>query len=125
MWAFDGTGTYMSRTLPLPYSDGVHRLAIETVKAEESAVVILRGESDIATLPKLEVALGGLELDGAKSVHLHVDELDFADAATIRRLIVFAQQAKQGGYAVKTCGASPLLRKVLYLLEVQDDLGLS
>src|SRR5512139_1177185 len=103
--------------------DDVHNLRIKTIKGEDIAWVILQGEADIATLEDLQAALEHVELDCAKSVHLHMSELDFADVATVRRLTIFAKQAKQTGHRIKTCGASPTVRKVARLLEVQDDLG--
>lgn len=120
-----GPGTQVSHMTRSTDPDGVHTLRIETLKADNSALVILRGESDLATLPALEGALEDLELDGATSVHLHVDQLDFADASTIRRLTEFARRAKKPGRDIKTWGVRPLFRKVAYLLEVQDDLGLA
>jgi anti-anti-sigma factor len=104
--------------------EDVHNLRIETIKGEGIAWVILQGEADISTLRDLEAALEHVELNGAKSVHLHVTDLDFADAATIRRLTIFARRARRTGHHIKTCGASPTLHKVARLLRVQDDLGL-
>lgn len=115
----------MSHKDSLTDPDDVNNLRVETVKGEDIAWVVLQGEADISTLGDLEAALDHVELHGAKSVHLHVTELDFADAATIRRLTVFARQAKRTGRDVKTCGASPTLRKVAHLLRVHDDLGLA
>jgi anti-anti-sigma factor len=103
----------------------VHRLGVETNDNQDAAWVILHGEADIATLQHLEAALTRIELDGAKPVHLHVADLDFADVATLQLLTAFARQAKQVGHDVKTCGASPTLRKVARLMSVHDDLGLS
>lgn len=105
--------------------DHVDNLRIETIRGEDIAWVNLRGQADIATLRDLEAALEHVELDGAGCVHLHVNDLDFADVATIRRLTVFAKQAKRAGREVKTCGANPTLRKVARLLRVHEDLGLA
>ena len=115
----------MSHMNSLTDLDDVNNLRIETIKGEDIAWVVLQGEADISTLRDLEAALEQVDLDGAKSVHLHVTELDFADAATIRRLTVFARQVKRTGYDVQTCGASPTLRKVAHLLRVHEDLGLA
>ena len=105
--------------------DEKNNLRVETIKGEDIAWVVLHGEADISTLRELDAALEHVELDGATSVHLHLTELDFADAATIRRLTDFAQQVRRTGHDVKTCGASPTLRKVARLLQVHDDLGLA
>jgi anti-anti-sigma regulatory factor len=105
--------------------DDVQNFRVETAKSANIARVILQGEADISTLRDLEAALEDFELDGAKAVHLHLGELDFADTATIRRLTVFARQAKQTGLDVKTWGANPTLHKLAIMLEAQDDLGLT
>jgi anti-anti-sigma factor len=105
--------------------DDANTLRVDTVKGEDIAWVVLQGEADISTLRDLEVALEHVELDDTRSVHLHVTELEFADAATIRRLTAFARQVRRAGHDVKTCGASPTLRKVAHLLHVHDDLGLA
>jgi anti-anti-sigma regulatory factor len=86
--------------------------------------VALLGEADISTLDRREAALDDVEVNGAKSVHLDLSELDFADAATIRRLTVFAIRAKETGYDVTTCGASPTFRMAATVLGVRDQLGL-
>lgn len=108
----------------LPNPDELHMLRIETLTAEDSARVILQGEADIATLRDLDTALEHVELGGAATVQLELDGLEFADSATIRRLAAFAREAKRTGHDVQTCGASPTLRKVARMLNVQDDLGL-
>lgn len=105
--------------------DDVHNLRIEAVTGEDITWIVLAGEADISTLGDLEATLDRVELDGTKSVHLHLTGLDFADTATIRRLTLFARQVQQTGHHIKTCGANPTLRKVAGLLQVQDDLGLT
>lgn len=100
------------------------QLRVETVHHDDAAWVVFYGEADIATLEHLEEALARVVLDGTKSVHLHVADLDFADVATLRRLSVFVRQAKRAGHDVQTCGASPTLRKVARLMSLHDDLRL-
>lgn len=105
--------------------DAPSRLRVETVHREDAFWLVLRGEADIATLEQLEDALAHVELDRAKPVHLHLTDLDFADVATLRELTNFARQAKQAGHDIKTCGATPTLRKVALLLSLHQDLGIS
>lgn len=108
-----------------PDPDDVHNLRIETITGEDIASVILHGEADISTLRELETALERVELDGATSVRLDVSDLHFADAGAIRQLTIFAKQATQAGYHIETCGVNPTLRKMVRLLEVDDDLRLT
>ncbi len=99
-------------------------LGIETAVNGSAVWISLRGEADISTLGRLEAALADVELNGARSVTLDVTELGFVDAATIRRLTVFARRAKETGYDVQTRGASPTFRTVASLLGLRDHLGL-
>jgi anti-anti-sigma regulatory factor len=100
-------------------------LTVETVRHEDAAWVILRGEADLATLGHLELALARTELDGTRVVHLHVTGLDFADVGTLQQLTRFAREAKFADREVRTCGASSTFRKVARLLSLHDDLGLA
>ena len=108
----------------VPDPDHVGDLRIETIGGDDVVQVVLRGEADIATLEDLDAALEHLELDGAKLVHLDLTGLDFADVATVRRLAVFARQAKRTGHDVNACGASQILRKVAGVVDDQDELGI-
>jgi anti-anti-sigma regulatory factor len=104
--------------------DDVRDFRIATHKGNDTAWILLRGEADISTLDQLETALERVDLDGTRSVHLDVSELAFVDAATIRRLTVFAVRARQAGHHVDTCGAGPTFRMVARLLGVRDHLRL-
>ena len=99
-------------------------LSVQVLNRDDNAWVILRGEADIATLGDLEAALTHVELHDRKPVNLDVTELTFADVATVRRLALFAHQARQAGHSVRTCGATPALRKVADILGFHTDLGL-
>jgi anti-anti-sigma regulatory factor len=114
----------MTQPLAMRVTRDSSPLCIKILDRDDSAWVILQGEADIATLGDLEAALAHLELDDAKPVHLDVTELTFADVATIRRLAIFAQRARQAGHSVRTCGARPGLRKVANILRLQVDLAL-
>jgi anti-anti-sigma regulatory factor len=105
--------------------DHVDDLRVETITGTDIVWVHLHGQADISTLGDLDAALEQVELDGARCVHLHLNDLDFADVATIRRLTAFARKATRAGHEVTTCGASPMLRKVAHLLRVHEDLGIA
>lgn len=107
-----------------PNTDGLPRLGIHFRKGTGITWLILRGEADISTLDELEAALEHVKDDGAGSVHLHVADLDFADVATVRRLILFARRARRTGHEIMTCGANPTFRTLARLLGARADLGL-
>lgn len=99
-------------------------LRVETVVDGPVLRVALHGECDFSTVPDLDSALGGVELNGRRVVHLDLTHLAFADVATIRRIAAFAGDAQRSGQEVATSGAHPTLRKVADLLRVHGELGL-
>ena len=105
-------------------NDGV-RLTIETRREDGVVTLVLRGEADIASLERLESTLAQVEIDGARAVHVDLTELDFADVATLRHLMRFAQRARAKGHQVTSRGARPVLRRVATLLGGDDMLGLA
>lgn len=109
-----------------PTTDGpvAQPLTVESVVTPAVARVALRGESDVATLACLDGALTQLPLNGSRCLELDVTQLRFADAATMRRLALFARQARESGHEITTEGANHTVRKVAGLLGVTDVLGL-
>jgi anti-anti-sigma factor len=103
---------------------GDARLTVEAAEDESAARIIIRGEADVANVDHLRAALDGIELDGAKTVQLHVSGLTFVDAAALRQLTTFARLMEQGGRTVLTCGARPTLHRMAVELEVREHLGL-
>jgi anti-anti-sigma factor len=105
--------------------DPLAHLSIATTTHEDVAEVVLRGEGDGSTVHDLDVALDRVELDVVTRVHLDVTELGFADTATIRRLVVFARQARGRGKDITTLGASRTLRTATGVLGFEDDLNIT
>jgi len=104
--------------------DDVQGLRVESVADGPVLRVALYGECDFSTVSDLDRALQGIELIGSRQVHLDLTHLGFADVATMRRLATFAGDAKRAGQDVATCGANPMLRKVVDVLQVHGELGL-
>ena len=103
----------------------VSTLRIETYTRGQAATwVTLSGEADIATLAQLEAALAGISLRRSQSLHLHLSDLQFCDAASLRQLKNFAIEARQTGHAVMTCRPSWCVRRVAGLLHYSSHLGL-
>jgi anti-anti-sigma regulatory factor len=101
------------------------RLGIETRSENGLVTITLRGEADFATVERLEATLEQVELAGDRAVHVDLTELDFADVAILRQLMLFAQRARGRGHQVTTGGARPVLRKIAGLLGGEDTLGLA
>ncbi|MFL6167477.1 MAG: STAS domain-containing protein [Ornithinibacter sp.] len=100
-------------------------MRVQTVMDGHVLRVALHGECDFLTVSDLDRVLGRIELADSRVVHLDLTHLAFADVATVRRLAAFAGDAKRAGHDVATCGAHPVLRRVVDLLAVDGELGLS
>jgi anti-anti-sigma factor len=98
---------------------------VETARDEHAARIILHGEIELRTVEALEAAFTSIELDGQRTVQIEVSDLDFVDAAALRRLAALAMRLRQGGYDVTTRGARPVLQRMARVLELSDELGLS
>lgn len=115
----------MTSTTPFTEPDDVETLTVDTVTGPDVARVSLHGEADLSNLPDLDGALAHMDLNGARCVQLDVTRLAFADVATVRRLALFARQARQSGHDITTFGANHVVRKVAGLMGADDDLGLT
>ena len=100
-------------------------LEIQTRRSSRAVWISLRGECDLSNRGDLDGALGGLEVDGIESVHLHLAGLDFCDVAGFQRLRMFAVDMRRTGREFVTCGAKPILRRLADLLAAERELGLS
>jgi anti-anti-sigma factor len=105
-------------------SEGV-RFGIETRRVDGVVTLVLRGEADIASVDRLEATLTRVEMDGARAVHVDLTELEFADVAAVRHLVLFARRARDNGHRVTSCGARPVLRRLAALLGGEDTLDLA
>ena len=101
------------------------RHGIETRCHDGVVTLVLRGEADIATVDRLEATLARIEADGTRTVHVDLTELEFADVAALRHLMLFAARARSKGHQVTSSGARPVLRRVAGLLGGEDALGLA
>jgi anti-anti-sigma factor len=99
-------------------------LHVESIHADHTVAIVLRGEADIATVDHLEDLLGRIPLNGARSVRIDASGLDFFDVAALRRLTGFADRARQAGREVTTDGARPIVQRMARLLELDEVLGL-
>src|SRR5262245_57047419 len=72
-------------------------------------VVEVRGEADLATLPKLADALTRATADAAGVVAVDLDDVQVLDDAALGLLLGAAGRARQGGAELSVvCSAAPL-----------------
>jgi len=94
-------------------------LVLESRESDEGAVVVVRGEVDMATAPQLRDALFALVDGGATRIALDCRGLDFLDSSGIGVLI--AVRKRLGDDGSLTLEAPPAhVRKVLELTGVSE-----
>ena len=72
--------------------------SVRTEQHGDAAVVIPKGELDLATAPALESALGSaFSAGGSGSVVLDLRELEFIDSSGLRTLLSARRQAEDAG----------------------------
>lgn len=97
-------------------------LVVETIREQNSLWVCLRGEADLGNHQRLQRELAGIDLDGAASVHLVLNELSFCDLYALRHLLTFATRVRAAGREFDARGACATLKKVATLLQVTEEL---
>ena len=99
------------------------QLSLEVRREGDSAVVVARGDIDLASLPKATAALDGARA-GARSVVLDLREVGFMDTSGLRLIIEEQRRAAATGYHFAVIRGP---RRVQRLLEIaglsgEDDL---
>jgi len=94
-------------------------LELESRESDDGALVVVRGEVDVATAPELRDALFALVDGGASRISLDCRGLDFLDSSGIGVLI--AVRKRLGDDGSLTLEAPPAhVRKVLELTGVSE-----
>lgn len=91
-------------------------LAIAITSSLVATEVVVAGELDMSNASELEVALAGIALMRFATIRLDLGGLTFCDTRGARVLVGFIGSARQHGLAVRTHGASPMLKKEVRLL---------
>ena len=87
--------------------------------------VLVSGELDLATNQDLRVALAAVELSPDGTVWLHLNELDFVDAASIDQLVRFVRLARDAGRDVGVAGAKGVVLRMIRLMGLEDELAVA
>ena len=99
-------------------------LELESRSSTDAETVVVRGEIDMATAPKLRDVLNGLVDGGASCIVLDCRRLDFLDSSGIGVLI--AVRKRLGDDGVLTLEAPQAhVRKVLELTGVSDHMEIA
>jgi anti-sigma B factor antagonist len=96
-------------------------LELESLPSDDGGSVVVRGEIDMATAPKLRDMLNGLVDAGTTRIVLDCRSLDFLDSSGIGVLIAVRQRLGDDG-ALTLESPPPHVRKVLELTGVSEHL---
>ncbi len=87
--------------------------------------ILLRGELDLATDDQLRVALSSLRLAPEGVIWLHLAELHFVDAASLRQLVDFTRHVRAAGRQVAVNGIHGVVRRMTDLLGLEEELAVA
>ena len=91
-------------------SDSVPQLHVATVCRDDEAMVVLRGELDVATAPALAHELARGEVADARRVLIDLERLQFADLSGLDPLVEFALPVRPPLQVSFTPGPSAIQR---------------
>ncbi|MGA9858660.1 MAG: STAS domain-containing protein [Solirubrobacteraceae bacterium] len=97
-------------------------LHVATVRHEDEALVMLRGELDLSTAPALAHQLACREVTQASTVLIDLERLQFADLAGLDPLVAFALPERPGLRVSFTPG-SPAVRRLLSITGLDGQLN--
>jgi anti-sigma B factor antagonist len=89
-------------------------LSIDTVERDGSLVLLVRGELDIATAPRLDEALAQARATSAASIVVDLQAVSFIDSSGLRILVKHARTDDEGG-RVRLTNGSPQARRLFEL----------
>jgi anti-anti-sigma factor len=90
--------------------------AVDARHDGEIVQVLVSGELDMATDAELRVALASVQLGPDGTVWLHLDDLEFADAASVEQLLGFIRLARDAGREVGVIGARGVVLRMIHLM---------
>jgi anti-anti-sigma factor len=100
-------------------SGGHPLLEIMEMREDGHTRVLLRGELDVAGVPRVHAALRRLS-DRGDRVVLDLDELRFIDMSGLRLVALAADDAARDGWALSVTPGSPAVRRLLALVRLDE-----
>ncbi len=95
-------------------------LQIERVSNERGAVLKLRGELDISTVPELERLLAECERDAPSDMVIDLGQLEFMDSTGLAIIVAADQAAQANGYRLRLRQGSPQVQRLFQLTGVLE-----
>jgi anti-anti-sigma factor len=86
----------------------------------QRALVVPRGELDLATVTRVDREIDALRSRGFTSVVLDLRELTFMDSTGVRMLVRLASKADLDGFTFSIIDAEGPVRRLLLLTQLRD-----
>jgi anti-anti-sigma factor len=102
----------------------VKPFSIRIDRADETAVVVLEGELDIATTPGAEEELRRVELNGARVIVLDLRGLTFMDSTGLRLLVSADARARDAGHRLVVVRGPEAVHRVLEITGLDGKLDM-
>ena len=99
-------------------------LLVETRVEGDRAVVELRGEFDMAAVPKFERELAPVEAAAPSEIVIDLDGLSFMDSSGLRALVTADDRARRQERTLKIRPGPPLIRRVFDITKLNERLNL-
>jgi anti-anti-sigma factor len=97
-------------------------LEISVTAGELGTVMVLTGETDLATTPDLCRELTALLATGARHMTVDVSALTFADSTSIQALMLAGLTLQRRGGALALLSPQPAVTRLLYLMDADQTL---
>jgi anti-anti-sigma factor len=101
------------------------QLKVETIQTEGGVELLVQGELDIATAPRLLACFQAIVEKGPCEVVLDVSGLDFVDSAGLSLLVALQKRADSKGKRLDVRSPSPQLLRLLELTGLSSYFHLS
>jgi anti-anti-sigma factor len=105
--------------MPLPPS-----FDIATVETDDTLRIVVEGELDLATAPRLEAALAAAESHPVRAIVVDLAKVPFIDSSGLRALLVAAARSRADGCRLSIAGPAPQARQLFDLSGASDRLPL-
>src|SRR5579859_2308081 len=97
-------------------------LQIEELVEGTSALLTLRGELDIATVPRLEGAVASVLARSPSELTIDLRDLSFLDPSGLRQFIVLADRAGEEGWRLALVRPAPPALSVFQITRAEENL---
>ena len=100
-------------------------LTIETRRqGDDSVVLALSGDFDLAAIEKFETILRGVEAEAPGAIVIDLGQLDFMDSSGLRALVLADRRARSAERRLAIIPGPPTVRRVFEITQLDQELEL-